>query len=57
LIACWAIWKHRNEVIFDGISLSLRRWRLVFREEVSLVLHRAKPTLRVELNSWLCNFR
>lgn len=24
IVASWAIWTHRNEVIFDGVPLSLR---------------------------------
>ncbi|RCV07305.1 hypothetical protein SETIT_1G233200v2 [Setaria italica] len=27
ILACWAIWKHRNEVIFDGVAISLQRWK------------------------------
>jgi hypothetical protein len=25
IVACWALWKHRNEVIFDAVNLSLAR--------------------------------
>ncbi|RCV38080.1 hypothetical protein SETIT_8G113200v2, partial [Setaria italica] len=57
MVACWAIWKHRNEVIFDGVPLSLGRWKSIFREEFSIILHRAKPYLKLELETWFCNFR
>lgn len=56
LVASWAIWTHRNEVIFYGVPLSLRRWKKLFQEEFSLVIYRAKPSLKPVLQSWLCNF-
>lgn len=56
LICCWAIWVHRNEVIFYGVPISLARWKHLFKSEFSLLLHKARPTLRVELDCWICNF-
>jgi hypothetical protein len=44
MVACWAIRKHRNEVIFNGVSVSLQRWKSVFKEGFKLVLLRAKPS-------------
>ncbi|KAF8669911.1 hypothetical protein HU200_051092 [Digitaria exilis] len=43
MVACWALWTHRNE-------------KMIFKEELSLVVHRTKPSLELELSSWLCNF-
>ncbi|KAF8692523.1 hypothetical protein HU200_039624 [Digitaria exilis] len=57
MVACWALWTHRNEVTFDGVVLSLRRWKKIFRDEFCLILHKSKPTLKLELENWLCNFR
>jgi hypothetical protein len=34
----------------------LDRWKIIFKEEFRLLLHRAKPTLGVELDTCLCNF-
>jgi hypothetical protein len=34
----------------------LARWKVIFKEEFRLLLHRAKQTLGVELDTWLCNF-
>nr|TKV93592.1 hypothetical protein SEVIR_9G235725v2 [Setaria viridis] len=50
---------HRNDIIFDGHVLSLGRCmeRHIFKEEFALTLHRAKPSLKLELGSWFCNFR
>lgn len=56
LVAVWAIWKHRNEVVFDGVPVSLRRWKVIFMEELSLVCYRAKSSLKPLLSNWLCNF-
>ncbi|KAF8646115.1 hypothetical protein HU200_065961 [Digitaria exilis] len=55
ILATWCIWKHRNSIIFDGASLSLDRWRQGFMEDVRMLLHRAKPTLKLVLKYWLCN--
>lgn len=52
----WAIWKHMNEIVFDGVPLSLRRWKHIFKDEFGLVVIRAKPTLKMVLDSWLSNF-
>ncbi|KAF8659593.1 hypothetical protein HU200_058347 [Digitaria exilis] len=56
MVASWAIWTHRNEIIFDGFPLSLRRWKQIFKDEFSLILHRVKSSQKMELEDWLCNF-
>jgi hypothetical protein len=56
IVACWVLWKHKNEVIFDDVNLSLVRWKFIFKEELRLVLIRARPSLKQELELWLCNF-
>jgi hypothetical protein len=47
--AGWTIWCHRNDVIFDAASVSLGCWKEAFKDEFSLVIHRAnsktKPLL------------
>jgi hypothetical protein len=50
IMACWALWKHRNEVIFDAVNLSLARWKFIFKEELRLVLFRARPSLKQSWN-------
>ncbi|KAF8760527.1 hypothetical protein HU200_010079 [Digitaria exilis] len=32
LVASWEIWRHRNEVVFDGVPPSPRRWKKIFRD-------------------------
>lgn len=44
MVGSWAIWTPRNEVIFDGMPLSLRRWKHIFKDEFGVILHRAKPS-------------
>ncbi|RCV12993.1 hypothetical protein SETIT_2G311300v2 [Setaria italica] len=36
IIASWAIWTHRNGIIFDGLEKSLARWKHSFEEELKL---------------------
>lgn len=57
IVACWTTWTHRNEVIFDGVVVSLRRWKQIFGVEFDLMLHKVKPSQKMELKSWLCNLR
>jgi hypothetical protein len=56
MLPCWSIWRHQNEIIFDSGTLSLGRWKSIFREEFSLTLCRAKPSLKLELENWFCIF-
>ncbi|RCV32818.1 hypothetical protein SETIT_7G033200v2 [Setaria italica] len=44
IVTFWAIWKHGNK-------------KGIFKEELALVLLRAKPSLKQELEVWLCNIR
>jgi hypothetical protein len=44
MIADWTIWCHRNAVIFDG-------WKFSFKEELSPIIHRAKPSMKSLINS------
>ncbi|KAF8701341.1 hypothetical protein HU200_033671 [Digitaria exilis] len=46
LITSWCIWTHRNSIIFDGASIFLERWKRSFKDEIGLVLHRIKPSLK-----------
>jgi hypothetical protein len=34
----------------------LRRWKMIFKEQLSLITHKAKPSLKLELDQWFCNF-
>ena len=49
IIGCWSIWCHRNDLIFDGASLSFSQWRRFFVKELQAVTLRAKPRLREKI--------
>nr|TKW09525.1 hypothetical protein SEVIR_6G108100v2 [Setaria viridis] len=53
IIASWAIWCHRNNIIFDGASLSFAAWRELFEKDIKLVTLRVKPVLRDKITNWL----
>jgi hypothetical protein len=55
-MAGWTIWCYHNAVIFDGPVVSLSRWRAAFKDEFVLIIHRAKPSTKWLLDSWLCSF-
>jgi hypothetical protein len=53
ILACWCIWKRRNECIFRGIRPTFRYWRAWFIYEFALLKHRVKPCIVSALPSWL----
>jgi hypothetical protein len=55
IIDCWAIWCHRNDIIFDDASLSFSLWKRFFVKELKVVAIRAKPRVRDKLNLFLCS--
>jgi hypothetical protein len=52
IINCWAIWCHRNDLIFDGSSLSFSKWRSSFVKELHAVTLQAKPQLHDKLKTF-----
>ena len=56
MVACWTIWCHCRSNIFESRVLSLATWKGILREDLALILHREKPTLRVLLEKWLLIF-
>jgi hypothetical protein len=53
ILALWCIWIHRNNLIFNGIQLSLPRWMQEFKELFLLCKHRAKDSLAEDMSAWL----
>jgi hypothetical protein len=53
ILGTWAIWIHRNGIIFNGEQISLPRWKKDFKEMISLCKHRANPSLELALNAGL----
>lgn len=52
ILMCWAIWKSRNNIIFEGIQHSVNNVRRVFQEEILLLKHRVKPSLSIQFEEW-----
>jgi hypothetical protein len=55
IVGCWAIWCHRNDIIFDGFSLSFLLWKSFFVQELQAVALRAKPRVRDKIKIFLCS--
>jgi hypothetical protein len=53
IIGCWAIWCHRNDIIFDSATLSFSSWKSTFVRELSAVSPRAKPSVKNKLLLYL----
>ena len=55
ILACWGIWKQRNNWIFKNIKPTFRGWKVVFCYEVTLLKFRVKEAVVLSLSSWLDN--
>jgi hypothetical protein len=42
MLISWFIWMTRNDIVFKGINPSLYRCRHKFKEELALMVHKAK---------------
>jgi hypothetical protein len=55
MITGWTIWCQRN-ASFDGAAASHRRWKEAYKDEFTLIIHRAKPSTKSPLKSCLSSF-
>jgi hypothetical protein len=55
MIASWAIWIHRNNLIFNNVPISFARWKMELRELLLLCKFRAKPNLADDIDGWLAS--
>jgi hypothetical protein len=55
MMAAWAIWIHRNNIIFNNAVMCLAHWNHEFREFFLLCKYRAKPSLESSIGSWLAS--
>ncbi len=51
--ACWQIWCKRNALVFNNIQISLHRWKIDFKEDFTLLMHRVKERDKQKFQSWL----
>lgn len=58
LLVCWMLWKHRNEVVFNGLPPSRDRFRRALIDTAMLWRHRLKPEDAAVPETWcgLFNF-
>lgn len=50
ILVMWALWAHRNNIIFDGASLSFASWKRNFLSDLNAVTLRVKPLLKDKIN-------
>jgi hypothetical protein len=55
IIMCWSIWKECNAWLFNNEDPSIAHCMLVFKREFALVVHRAKESSVLDMQSWLDN--
>jgi hypothetical protein len=53
ITGCWAIWNPRNHHIFDGEDVAILECFRLFKEDLSLIMHRAKPSLKEGKQQWI----
>ncbi|KAF8665227.1 hypothetical protein HU200_054123 [Digitaria exilis] len=53
IMAIWAIWTHRNSIIFYNTTLSFATWRRTFTKGMKAVTSRAKPLVKESIKTWL----
>ena len=50
----WSLWKHINDIVFDGASVSFSTWKALFLQDLKLVM--SHPILRTKSNaSHMCS--
>lgn len=55
ILISWAIWNMRNELIFNGIQISLVNCRRHLVKELTMLQHRVKPSLLLQFTEWIHN--
>jgi hypothetical protein len=53
IAGCWSIWDQRNDAIFNANYPNVQRCISIFKSTFTLTMHRAKPSLREGMQSWL----
>jgi hypothetical protein len=53
VLLTWAIWNVRNELIFNGVQISVSSCQRIFLKEISLLQHRVKPAFLPQFTAWI----
>jgi hypothetical protein len=53
IAGCWSIWDQRNDAIFNANYPNMQTCISRFKTTFTLTMHRAKPSLREGMQSWL----
>jgi hypothetical protein len=53
IIACWNIWKQRNENFFEAQTPSFKGWKRNFVHDLSMLGHRIKKKHHAALMAWI----
>jgi hypothetical protein len=56
ILISWSIWTIQNDFDFKGITPSLYRCRYKFKEELALLIHKAKRKSYIDFRAWVTNF-
>jgi hypothetical protein len=49
------IWTERNSWLFNSKDPTMQSWKIKFKQEFSLVIHKAKEQHKDDMKSWLNN--
>ena len=55
ILASWAIWISRNNVIFNNQRASFNGWKAIYFQELNLVKHRIRKKYDQKFHDWLQN--
>jgi hypothetical protein len=53
ITGCWALWDQRNDMIFNHINHFVPSYIIKFKIYCSVILHRARPSLKEAMQAWL----
>lgn len=54
--SCWHIWNRINDLIFNNVAYTFEKWKLDFKQEFALHMHRAKEVDKPLWQSRIDNF-
>jgi hypothetical protein len=57
MLITWSIWVTRSDFIFKAVTPSVYGCRKQFKEELALLVHKAKRKSYNSITDWVANFR